>query len=99
MAYEAPKELLEILVDPDTRGPVRLATEGELGKLKEAVGSGRARRHDGKEASDTFEAAFLCQGGAVAYVVEDGIPVFLIDERLDLAPPLELEAPIEGKAG
>ena len=94
MAYEAPKELLEILVDPDERGPVRLATEGELATLHEAVGSGRARRRDGKDPSDTFEAAFLCQEGKVAYVVEDGIPIFLIDERLEMDPPLELESPV-----
>lgn len=99
MAYEAPKELLDILVDPEKRGPVRLATEAELGRLREAVTAGRARRHDGKDPSDSFEAAFLCQDGAVAYVVEDGIPVFLIDERLDLAPPLELDGPIAGGAG
>ena len=99
MAYEAPQELLEILVDPDTRGPVRLATDPELEALRAAVGDGRARRKDGKEASGSFEAAFLCQKGAVAYVVEDGIPIFLIDERLEIEPPLELDAPIEPDQG
>ncbi len=90
MAYEAPPELLEILVDPETKGPVRLATEAELAQLREALGSGRAKRKDGKEASSTFEAAFIAQDGRVAYVVEDGIPVFLIDERLEISPPLEI---------
>jgi uncharacterized protein YbaR (Trm112 family) len=99
MAYEAPKELLEILVDPEKRGPVRLATESELSGLRQAVTSGRAKRRDGKAASESFEAAFLCQQGAVAYVVEDGIPIFLIDERLDIDPPLELEKPIATAAG
>ena len=54
-------------------------------------GAGRATRKDGKEASSTFEAAFVAQQGAVAYVVEDGIPIFLIDERLEISPPLELD--------
>jgi uncharacterized protein YbaR (Trm112 family) len=94
MAYDPPKELLEILADPETHGPVRLATEPELARLREAASAGRARRHDGKEGSTTFEAAFLCQEGAVAYVVLDGIPVFLVDERLDIEPRLELDAPI-----
>jgi uncharacterized protein YbaR (Trm112 family) len=94
MAYEAPPELLAILADPETKGPVRLATAGELARLKEAVGAGRARRHDGKAAEASFEAAFVSQQGAVAYVVEEGIPVFLVDERLDLDPSLDLDAPI-----
>ena len=94
MGYEAPAWLLERLVDPEKKGPVRLASEAELARLLDAVKAGRARRHDGKEASQTFEAAFLAQDGAVAYTVEAGIPVFLVDERLDLAPPLELDAPV-----
>lgn len=94
MAYEAPAELLEILVDPEKKGPVRLATDKELSSLRDAVGNGKAKRRDGKPAADNFEAAFLCQEGAVAYVVEEGIPVFLIDERLELDPPLELDEPI-----
>ena len=91
MGYEAPPELLEILVDPETKEPVRLASDGELARLRAAVGAGRATRKDGKEASSTFEAAFIAQQGAVAYVVEEGIPIFLIDERLEIAPPLELD--------
>jgi len=99
MGYEAPPELLEILVDPETKGPVRLASESELGELKAAVESGRAKRKDGKAASATFEAAFVAQDGRVAYVVEDGIPVFLIDERLEISPPLELKAAGQGEDG
>ena len=91
MGYEAPAELLEILVDPETKGPVRLATEAELGRLMDAVKAGKVSRHDGGEVSSTFEAAFIAQEGSVAYVVEEGIPVFLIDERLELDPPLELD--------
>ena len=97
MAYQAPPELLEILVDPETHGPVRLATEAELAALDAAVAAGRARRRDGKDATAGLEAAFLCQEGAVAYVVEDGIPVFLIDERLEIDPPLELARSIDQK--
>ena len=91
MTYEAPPELLEILRDPETKGPVRLASEGELKRIKKAVEDGTAKRRDGKETSTSFEAAFIAQEGAVAYIVEEGIPVFLIDERLELSPPLTLE--------
>jgi uncharacterized protein YbaR (Trm112 family) len=99
MSYQAPPELLSILVDPETKGPLRLANEAELTRLRAALEAGSARRHDGKPPGASFEAAFLAQEGAVAYVVEEGIPVFLIDERLDLSPPLELDAPIGEAAG
>lgn len=95
MAYEPPPELLEILVDPETKGPLRLATEGELTRLREAVSGGNASRPDGKDPSAEFEAAFLAQDGGVAYLVVDGIPIFLIDERLQLDPALELDEKIE----
>ncbi len=95
MAYEPAPQLLEILVDPETKGPVRLATEAELARLRAAVEGGGASRADGKDPSSEFEAAFLSQGGAVAYIVADGIPIFLIDERVQLDPSLELDEPIE----
>jgi uncharacterized protein YbaR (Trm112 family) len=98
MSYEAPAELLELLADPETKGPLRLANDEELKRLRAAVAAGGASRRDGKPPKGEFEAAFLAQEGAVAYVVEDGIPIFLIDERLELAPPLELDAPIESRA-
>jgi uncharacterized protein YbaR (Trm112 family) len=95
MAYEPSPELLAILRDPETKGPLRLATDGELARLREAVAAGRAARADGKDIPDEIEAAFLAQEGAVAYVVIDGIPVLLVEERLQLDPPLKLDAKIE----
>jgi uncharacterized protein YbaR (Trm112 family) len=97
MAYDPPADLLELFVDPETKGPVRLATEAELSRLREAVQAGSASRPDGKDPSVEFEAAFLSQEGRVAYVVDQGIPIFLIKERLQLDPPLDLEHPIGKK--
>lgn len=91
MTYEPPAELLEILADPESKGPIRLATDDELGRIRQALDSGKGGRKDGKDSSGQFEAAFLAQDGAVAYVVEDGIPVFLIDQRLEFTPPIELD--------
>lgn len=95
MGYSAPPELLEIFVDPETKGPLRLTSEAELTRLKQAIETGRAARKDGKASGTSFQAAFLAQEGAVAYIVEDDIPIFLIDERLEIDPPLELDPPAE----
>lgn len=84
---ELSPDLLAILADPETHQPVSLATDAELGSLREAVKAGRAKRKDGGAIPEHFEGAFLSQGGKVAYLVVDGIPNFLIEERLELAQP------------
>jgi uncharacterized protein YbaR (Trm112 family) len=83
-----PEELLRNLVDPETHEPVRVATEDELEDLREALRSGRARQHDGNRHPTHFEAAFLSYGGDRAFLVVDGIPNFLVEERIDIDPPL-----------
>jgi uncharacterized protein YbaR (Trm112 family) len=82
---ELSPDLLAILADPETHQPVSLATEDELGALREAIKSGRAKRKDGGAIPEHFDGAFLSQGGKVAYLVVDGIPNFLIEERLEIA--------------
>lgn len=83
---ELSPDLLAVLADPETHQPVTLANEGELERLQEAIRAGRARRKDGGAIPEHFDGAFLSQGGKVAYLVVDGIPNFLIEERLEIAP-------------
>lgn len=80
-------ELLELLADPETHEPLLLADARELSALREAVASGRAKRRTDQPVSE-FEAALLSHQKRVAYLVRDGIPNLLIDERLELAEPL-----------
>ena len=81
---ELSADLLAILADPETHEPVSLATDPELDSLREAIRAGRARRKDGGAIPDKLDGAFLSQGGKVAYLVVDGIPNFLIEERLEI---------------
>jgi len=81
---ELSPDLLAILADPETHEPVKLAPDPELDALHEAIRSGRARRKDGGAIPEKFDGAFLSQGGKVAYLVIDGIPNFLIEERLEI---------------
>ncbi|HJK98569.1 MAG TPA: hypothetical protein RMF84_15200 [Polyangiaceae bacterium LLY-WYZ-14_1] len=80
--------LLDILADPETKGPVALCDDAALDALRRRVADGSARRGDG-EPVPAFEAAFLAQEGRVAYLVVDGLPRFLLEERLELDPPLD----------
>lgn len=79
--------LLSLLADPETHAPLTPASEAELAALRAAVAAGRARRRDGR-AIPAFDAAFLGADRRAAYLVEDGIPNFVIDERVELDQPL-----------
>lgn len=88
MSAPISRELLDILADPETHEPVKLATDEQLATLRERVTKGAARRRDGGELPESFEAALLSQGNRVAYLVADGVPNFLVDDRVELDEPL-----------
>jgi len=88
--HAIPDAVLALLADPETHEKVRPASDDEIERLRDAITSGRARRHDAGDLPDpsSFEGAFLSQGGRVAYLVFDGVPSFLIDDRIELDEPL-----------
>jgi len=77
-------DLLDLLADPETHEPLMLASEAQLGALRGAISSGKARRRDGQSPGVAFEGALLPRGRKVAYLIEGGIPNLLVDERLEL---------------
>lgn len=82
-------ELLELLADPETHQPLTLASESELQALREALASGRAKRRSGQPGEPRFDGALLSAERRVAYLIEDGIPNLLVDERIELAEALQ----------
>lgn len=90
MVPSLPQQLIDILVDPEDKGPLRPADETVLQRLREAIARGKARRADGAPPPDRFEGAFITVDGRRAYLVLDGIADFLVEHRL------ELDAPVDG---
>ena len=84
-------ELLEILVCPDSRQPVRPAPAETVERLAALQAEGRLKNRAGQPVTDALQAALIREDGRYAYPVTDGIPVMLIDEALPLnqldAPP------------
>ena len=78
-------ELLEILVCPETKQPVAPAAPDLLARLNEAVRAGRVRTRGGRVVSDPIAEGLLREDGRVLYPVDDGIPVMLIEESIELA--------------
>ncbi len=77
-------ELLEILVCPETKQPVHLAGDDVLSKLNAEIEAGNLRNRGGDAVSKRVEEALVREDGKVLYVVDDSIPVMLIEESIEL---------------
>ncbi len=75
-------ELLDILVCPETRTPVRMADDDLLMSLNRAVEAGRVHNRRGDVLTDPVEAGLVREDGTVLYPIRDGIPIMLIDEAV-----------------
>ena len=77
-------ELLEILVCPETKQPVAPAAADVLARLNEAVRAGRVHTRGGRAVTEPIAEGLLRQDGRILYPVDDGIPVMLIEESIEL---------------
>jgi uncharacterized protein YbaR (Trm112 family) len=78
------EELLEILVCPETKQPVSPAPADVIQRLNAEVEAGRLRNRGGDKVSTPITEGLLRQDRRVLYVVDDGIPVMLIEESIEL---------------
>ncbi len=77
-------ELLEILVCPETKQPVKLADAKVLERLSREIESGSLRNRGGDKVEKPITEALVREDGKVLYPVDDGIPVMLIEESIEL---------------
>jgi uncharacterized protein YbaR (Trm112 family) len=78
------KELLEILVCPEDRTPLRAADEALVARLNEAVARGNLGNRVGQPVTSRIEEGLVREDGTLFYPIVDGIPVLLIDEAIPL---------------
>ena len=74
--------LLEILVCPTTKVPVKALSRDKLAVLNREVEQGNVTRHDGSLVEAPIEEALITTDGRTVYVVDDGIPVMLEDQGI-----------------
>ena len=77
-------ELLEILVCPETRQPVALAGSDLLSALNEKISAGTLRNRGGEKVEKPITEGLLREDGKILYPVDDGIPVMLIEESIEV---------------
>jgi uncharacterized protein len=78
------KELLEILVCPDDLTPVRVAAAHELAALNERIRGGDVKTRGGQPVTSEVKEGLIRADGKYLYVVDNDIPVMLIDEAIPL---------------
>jgi len=79
------KELLALLVCPETHQDVILATPGEIALLNEAIRQGRVRTAGGSPVNQPVDDALIRADRSIAYPIRDGIPVMLVAEGLAIS--------------
>jgi len=77
-------ELLEILVCPETRQPVAIAEADALARLNEEIDAGRLRNRGGDTVAKRITEGLVREDGKVLYIVDDDIPVMLVEESIEL---------------
>ncbi len=76
------KRLLEILVCPESKTPVKVLTKDRLAILNQAVVSGNIVYIDGERVTDVLEEALITQDNKTIYGVRSGIPVMLPERAI-----------------
>ncbi len=77
-------ELLEILVCPESKQPVSSASEEILAKVNAEISAGRLRNRGGEKVEEAISEGLVREDGKILYPVDDGIPVMLIEESIEL---------------
>ncbi len=78
-------ELLEILVCPETKQPIAPASADVLARINAEIDAGRLRNRGGEAVKARISEGLVRQDGRILYPVDDGIPVMLIDESIELS--------------
>jgi len=78
------KELLDILVCPETHQPVKMADDALVESINARIKAGGMKNHQGEALSAAISEALVREDAKCVYIIDDGIPNMLIDERIDL---------------
>ena len=77
-------ELIAILVCPETKQPLSVATAEILDRVNKAVEEGSLRNQGDDGVKNRIEEGLVREDGKVMYPVRDDIPVMLLDEAIRL---------------
>ncbi len=76
------RKLLDILACPATRQPLSMLESRGLDALNAAILAGGVHRIDGSAQAEPLREALVTRDRKLAYRVDDGIPVLLVEEGI-----------------
>ena len=77
-------ELLEILACPESRQGLALASAEVLERLNLEIDAGRLRNRGGDPVTKHIEEGIVREDGKILYVIDESIPIMLIDQSIEL---------------
>ncbi len=78
------KELLDILVCPESRTRLQVADEELLGRVNAAISAGTLVNRAGQTVTQACDGGLVREDGQVLYPVVEEIPILLVDEGIPL---------------
>jgi len=78
------RELLDILVCPETKEPVRLADADLVARVNQAIAARTLKNRAGEVVGEPIEGGLVREDGKLLYPVREDIPIMLIDEAIPL---------------
>ena len=77
-------ELVEILVCPNTKENVELASVEIVEKINQAISAKRIRNVDDQPVTEALQDGLIRDDGKIIYPIRDCIPVMLIGEGIPM---------------
>ena len=77
-------EFVKILVCPDNRTPVRIASEQEITNLNQKIEEGSLQNIGGRKVNYKLDGGLIREAGDRLYPVRKNIPVMLTEEAIKL---------------
>ena len=75
-------KLLEILVCPATKVPVKLLAKDRLAILNRSIEGGEIKHVNGESLQGALSEALITTDGRTIYPVDDGIPIMLEEQGI-----------------
>lgn len=76
------KDLLAILICPESRQPLAEAGADVLARVNEKIRGGGFQNRGGQVVAEELSAGLVRSDGKIVYPIRDGIPMLLVDEGL-----------------
>jgi len=78
------KELLNILVCPETKQDVKIAEDDIIEKLNEMIGRGGLRNRSHEKVTEKIDGGLVREDKKYLYPIRGDIPIMLIEEAIPL---------------